>query len=247
MTPTRLTWAAALALATTTLLTACGGSDGDDVRRVKPIVSAPDTSKIAPFDVVRSEVFTEGNNVVFRTQVRGGAGTVVPETTGKFANSNVFAYVWPTSLNSSDVGFDKDQGIVALAATFHPDFDDGAYGAVNRQKWHSHWVVLTEDKACGAGLKVRDIPDGAKPKLPPTWPNVPILIDSPSYDPTFKGDTIEVVVPLSEISPIATAKYDGLTAGLRVNGNLHSPLLCVANVFKVASGNLSSPGEVGAR
>lgn len=247
MSTIKLSWVTALTIAATTALSACGGSDGDDIRRAKPIVAAPDTSKIAPFDVVRTEVFTEGKNAVFRTLVRGGAGTVVPETTGKFEGSGVYAYVWPTSLNSSDVGFDKDQGIVALAATFHPDFDDGAYGAVNRHKWHSHWVVLAEDKACGAGLKVRDIPAGAKPKLPPTWPGVPLLIDSPSYDPTFKGDSIEVVVPLSEIGAIANASFDGLTAGLRVNANLHAPLLCVANVFKIASGNLSSPGQVGAR
>ena len=35
-----------------------------------------------------------------------------------------------------------------------------------------------------------------------------------------------------------------VTAGLKVNGNLHAPLLCVDNVFKVASGNLSLPGKV---
>jgi hypothetical protein len=37
---------------------------------------------------------------------------------------------------------------------------------------------------------------------------------------------------------VATARFDGVTAGLRVNANLHAPLLCVENVFKVASGNL---------
>ncbi|MFP3656092.1 hypothetical protein SB777_34855, partial [Burkholderia sp. SIMBA_052] len=46
--------------------------------------------------------------------------------------------------------------------------------------------------------------------------------------------------PIKEIEIL----YDGVTAGLKINGNLHSPLLCVDNVFKVASGNLSLPGKV---
>ena len=33
-------------------------------------------------------------------------------------------------------------------------------------------------------------------------------------------------------------------AGLRVNASVHNPLLCVSNVFKVASGDLSLPGKV---
>jgi hypothetical protein len=34
------------------------------------------------------------------------------------------------------------------------------------------------------------------------------------------------------------------TAALRVNASVHSPLLCVVDVFKVGSGNLSLPGKV---
>ena len=132
------------------------------------------------------------------TQVRGEAGTSKPNPTGKFEGSEVYAYVWPTSLNSADVGFEKDQGIVALAATFHPDFDDGAKGAKNRDHWHAHWVVLAKDKACGAGLKVVDIAKDAKPKLPDTWPGVPLLIDSPDYKTDVKGDAVDVVVPLEK-------------------------------------------------
>ena len=33
-------------------------------------------------------------------------------------------YVFPTSLKSEDVGFGQVEGIVALALTSHPDFDD---------------------------------------------------------------------------------------------------------------------------
>ncbi len=36
--------------------------------------------------------------------------------------------------------------------------------------------------------------------------------------------------------------YYGVTAALRVNANIHAPLLCVTDVFDVASGDLSLPG-----
>lgn len=208
------------------------------------IKADPATAVQASFDIVETTIVTRGNKVVFTTRVRGKAGVDKPDATGKFEGSSIYAYVWPTSLDSGEIGFDKGQGIVALAVTFHPDFDDAAYGGKNRHVWHPHWVVLAEDKACGGGLKVIDIPSGATPKVPPTWPNVPLLIDSPDYPTTFKGDTVDVEIPLALISGIKGASYDGVTAGLKINGNLHAPLLCVSNVFKVASGNLSLPGKV---
>jgi hypothetical protein len=73
---------------------------------------------------------------------------------------------------------------------------------------------------------------------------VPLLIDSPEYPTNFKGDTVDVTIPLSLINGIKGASFDGVTAGLKVNGNLHAPLLCVSDVFKVASGDLSLPGKV---
>ena len=208
------------------------------------IEAAPDDAVQASFDIVETTIVTRGDTAVFTTRVRGEAGKDKPDATGKFEGSSVFAYVWPTSLDSGEIGFDKAQGIVALAVTFHPDFDDAAKGGSNRHVWHPHWVVLAEDKACGGGLKVIDIPEGAKPKVPETWPGVPLLIDSPEYKTTFKGDTVDVQIPTALIGGIEGASYDGVTAGLKVDGNLHAPLLCVSNVFKVASGNLSLPGKV---
>lgn len=208
------------------------------------VKSAPAPAVSAPFDLLETSIHSDGNHLVFRSQVRADAGSSPPTATGQFAGSDVYAYVWPTSLNSAAIGFERDQGIVALAVTFHPDFDDAAKGAKNRHVWHSHWVVLADDKACGGGLKVRDIPAGAKPKLPETWPDVPLLIDSPDYPPVFAGEAVEVRVPKAAIGAPADFKFDGVTAGLKVNGNLHAPLLCVNAVFKVASGNLSLPGTV---
>ena len=198
----------------------------------------------ASFDIIETRVTTDRSFATFLTRVRAEAGKARPKATGKFEGSEVYAYVWPTSLNSSDIGFETDQGIVALAATFHPDFDDGAKGTKNRDRWHTHWVVLNEDKACPGGLKVKDIPAGAKPKVPETWPGAPILIDSPDYETVLGSDVVEIKVPVKNIGALATARFDGVTAGLKVNANLHAPLLCVQNVHKVASGNLSLPGRI---
>jgi hypothetical protein len=215
-----------------------------DAAIAHPIKAEPSQAVRASFDIIETTIVTKGDTAVFTTRVRGAAGKDKPASTGKFEGSEVYAYVWPTSLNSGDIGFERDRGIVALAVTFHPDFDDGAYGKKNRDVWHPHWVVLAEDKACGGGLKVVDIPEGSKPKVPATWPNVPLLIDSPEYPTTLKGDAVDVAIPLSVLGGITGASFDGVTAGLKVNGNLHAPLLCVDNVFKVASGNLSLPGKV---
>lgn len=232
------TSARGISLAATALLCLASASAAHEIK------AKPDDKTNASFDIVETRVTTDHGHAIFRTRVRADAGKATPKAVGKFEGSDVYAYVWPTSLNSADVGFEKDQGIVALAVTFHPDFDDGAKGTKNRDRWHPHWVVLNEDKACPGGLKVKDIPAGAKPKLPETWPGAPILIDSPDYKTALSTDVVEVHVPLEKIGALSTASFDGVTAGLRVNANLHAPLLCVQNVFKVASGNLSLPGKV---
>lgn len=170
------------------------------------------------------------------------------------AGSRVFSYVWPTSLDPAEVGFDAKAGILAFAVTAHPDFDDtplfdeNGNGKPNDDGnlWHSHWVVLTQDEACGPkGMKVKDIPAGSKPRLPKTWPGLPILLDSPGYSPTLDKKTVSVRVPLENIEATKDLKYDGVTAGLRVNASVHAPLLCIETIFKVASGDLSLPGTVG--
>ncbi|MEJ5022895.1 hypothetical protein WH297_24620 [Ochrobactrum vermis] len=229
------TWGACLAAA---LYCASAGAYAHSIQ------ADPDESVMASFDIIETTIITKGDTAVFTTRVRGEAGKDKPDATGKFEGSSVYAYVWPTTLDSSEIGFDAAQGIVALAVTFHPDFDDAAYGGSNRHIWHPHWVVLTKDAACRGGLKVVDIPEGSKPKVPPTWPNVPLLIDSPEYPTNFKGDTVDVEIPVALISGIQGASFDGVTSGLKVNGNLHAPLLCVSDVFKIASGDLSLPGKV---
>jgi len=209
------------------------------------IQSAAAAKVKAPFDIVHTRITTEGNIATFHIAVSGKAGASKPGKTGKLAGSKVFSYVWPTTMDPSVVGFEPKSGILAFAVTSHPDFNDTPLFAGSGGDWHSHWVVLQPDDACGKGaLKVVDIPEGAKPKLPKTWPGLPLLIDSPGWNPVFKGNTLEVKVPFDDIGVVKSATFDGVTAGLRVNASVHSPLLCVADVFKVASGNLSLPGKV---
>lgn len=204
-------------------------------------------------DIVHTRITTDGSHAVFHMAVSGRAGSVTPTRTGQLAGSRVFSYVWPTTLDPSVVGFEPKAGLLAFAVTAHPDFDDTPLFDEDRdgdpkndgRLWHSHWVVLQPDEACGPGsLKVVDIPAGAKPRLPKTWPGLPLLIDSPGWSPRFQGDTVEVRVPFDDIAAVKSARFDGVTAGLRVNANLHAPLLCVVDVFKTASDKLTLPGEV---
>lgn len=233
------------ALALTLIYAAPAGAHAIDAKR--------GNSKDPSFDIVKAHVSKDKDALVFKMTVAAKAGRTKPAKSGALAGSSVFSYVWPTSLNSSEVGFEKDQGILALAVTAHPDFDDTPLEDENGDGkndndgdvWHSHWVVLVKDDTCGLGsLKVKDIPEGAKPKLPATWPGLPLLLDSPGYVPVLKGHVVSVRVPMPNVTSVGTLKFDGVTAGLRVNDSVHAPLLCVKDVFDIASGDLSLPGKV---
>jgi len=208
---------------------------------------------LAPFDIIHTKITTKGNVAIFHMAVSGRAGETKPTPTGQLAGSDVFSYVWPTSIDSYEVGFESKAGILALAVTSHPDFDDTPLFDENGDGntgndgnvWHSHWVVLAPNEQCGKGaLGVVDIPEGTKPRLPKTWPGLPILLDSPGWNPTLITEMVEVRVPFDDIGIVNNTTFDGVTAGLRVNQSVHAPLLCVVNVMDVASGDLSLPGKV---
>ena len=218
------------------------------------IHSEADETIDAEFDIVFAQVVRVGSNLVFQMVVEGDAGVTVPQAAGEVAGAEVLSYVWPTSLDSSVVGFEAEQGILALAVTSHPDFDDtplwdedGDEDASNDGAlWHSHWVVLVADEACGTGgLKVRDIPEGETPTVPETWPELPLLIASPNYELELFRTDVVVTVPHADVDFVETFNFDGVTAGLRVNANLHNPFLCVSGVSDIASGDLSLPGSMG--
>lgn len=217
------------------------------------IQASPNKSTLAPFDIVQARITASDHWLTFSMHVSAQAGTSKPTATGQLAGSEVFSYVWPTQINSAQVGFEADQGLLSMAITAHPDFDDTPLFDENGDGnlsndgfvWHSHWVVLVPDEACGPGaLKVKDIPTGTQPKLPLTWPGLPILIDSPGYSPVLTEHQISVRVPMAQAQNLKGIAFDGVTSGLRVNASAHAPLLCVTNVFDVASGDLSLSGKV---
>jgi hypothetical protein len=204
------------------------------------------------FDLLHTQVIGAAGDAVFTHQLNGPAGSLKPKTKGQLGGADVYSYVWPTSIDSSTVGFDDKQGILALAVTSHPDFDDTPRVDENGDgkpdndgaEWHSHWVVLVSDEACGkGGLKVKDIPENSKARLPATWPGLPILIDSPGYKPAMTENSVEVRVPKTALRTTSSFNFDGVTADLRVNENTKSPLLCIAKVHDIASGKLSLPGR----
>ena len=213
-------------------------------------ILSPATAGItAAVDILAAHAHRAGNTVTFHTTTNGVAGAVVPDTKGALAGAGVTAYVWPVTADPARVGFEAESGILALAATAHPDFDDTPLFDENGDGdlandgagWHTHWVVLVPNEACGAdALAVRDIAEGETPDLPATWPGLPLFIDSPGYTPVFDGPEVQLTVPFGSDG----FAYDGVTAALQVNANLHAPLLCVTDVFDVASGDLSLSGKV---
>jgi len=204
--------------------------------------------EVVDVDIVHAKVVTDGNVATFHMAVSGAAGATRPTPVGTLAGSSVFAYVWPTSIDRSEVGFDAAAGILALAVTAHPDFDDtplfdeNGDGDPNNDgaDWHSHWVVLVEDKACSGGLKVRDVSPG-QDVLPKTAPGLPIALDSPGMSPLIKGATVQITVP---VQGAANVNFDAVAAKLQVHEQGKVPLLCVTGTYKVASGNLTLPGVI---
>lgn len=220
----------------------------------EPIHGEESERVAAEFDIVFAQVLRVGSTLNFQMVVDGEAGATKPEPTGEVAGAPVLSYVWPTSLDTALIGFEPEQGILALAVTSHPDFDDTPLWDENEDGdpgndggvWHSHWVVLVTDEACGeGGLKVRDIPEGETPAVPDTWPELPILIDSPNYPLELFESEVVVEVPHADLDFVDAFNFDGVTAGLQVNANLHNPFLCVSGVDDIVSGDLSLPGTMG--
>ena len=209
--------------------------------------SGSDTS--AAFDITRAAATTDGRLATFIMEVRGTAGSEKPTPTGQLQGAKVDAYVWPTRIDPGAVGFAPSSGILALAVTAHPDFDDtplfdeNADGIVDNDGayWHSHWVVLGEDAGCAAGLKVRDISPG-QDVLPATAPMLPIALDSPGMSPVLDGNRVRLTVPVKGAEGVA---FDAVTAELQVHPQAGgTPFLCVVGVRKIASGDLSYPGRI---
>ena len=197
---------------------------------------------------------------IWEITVKGNAGKTTPTPAGQLNGAPVLGYVFPTTLKPTDVGFGATEGIVALALTSHPDFDDTPLWDENTDGkydndgvvWHPHWVVLTEDKRVEGGLAVKQFdPNDNSVLLPPTNPGMPMYMDSPGFQVITKESTIRVVVPDYRMNYKTDFSYDGVSAYMQVNtggegghGGGDKPMLGVYKMYSVASGNLSLPYKV---
>lgn len=192
--------------------------------------------------------------LVFEITTKGQAGKTVPNARGELNGAPVLGYVFPTSLTSEDVGFGKIDGVVALAVTAHPDFDDTPLWDENNDgnyqndgvTWHTHWVVLGPDKRVKGGLSVIEFKREDKSVvLPPTNPGMNMYMDSPGYSVVPKGKNLRVLVPAQHIDNKKEFNYDVVSAYMEVNTtDENRPLLGVYEVYDVLSGDLSLPYKV---
>ncbi len=192
--------------------------------------------------------------LIFEQAVRGTAGKTVPLAAGQMDGAPVLAYVFPTTLKSGEVGFGDVEGVVALAVTSHPDFDDTPLWDENGNRnynddgivYHTHWVVLGPDERVPGGLAVIEIrQEDAARVLPPTAPGMPMYLDSPGHTVAFDRNNLRVVVPLSKVSGNKSFNFDAVTAYMEVNtSDTNRPLLGVYEVYSVLSGDLSLPYTV---
>lgn len=192
--------------------------------------------------------------LVFEQRLDGTAGSTVPQPVGHLDGAPVLGYVFPTTLKPGDVGFGDIEGIVALAITSHPDFDDTPLWDENNDRdyandgvvWHSHWVVLRADGRVPGGLSVQEFdPADATVVLPPTSPGLPMYMDSPGFAVIVEANRLRVLVPTQRVNHVTSFSFDAVTAYLEVNTTAADrPMLGVYQVYSVASGDLSLPYSV---
>lgn len=192
--------------------------------------------------------------LIFEQKVAGNMGNTLPTAAGQLDTAPVLGYVFPTTLKPENVGFNATEGIVALAVTSHPDFDDtplwdedndtdyGNDGVI----WHTHWVVLTEDKRVPGGLSVKEFNQEDKSVvLPPTNPGMNMYMDSPGFSVVPQQNSFKVLVPAQRVNNNLDFKFDGVTAYMEVNtSDRNRPLLGVYQVYSVLSKDLSLPYTV---
>jgi hypothetical protein len=192
--------------------------------------------------------------LVFEQTVKGTAGKTLPKPKGSLDGAPVLGYVFPTTLKSEDVGFGATEGIVALAVTSHPDFDDTPLWDENNNSnytddgivFHSHWVILVKDDRVPGGLSVKQFDKSDKSVvLPPTNPGMPMYLDSPGFPVLLRGNRLSVLVPAQRVRYKTDFKFDGVTAYMQVNAtDKNRPMLGVYKAYSVSSGNLSLPYSV---
>jgi len=189
--------------------------------------------------------------LVFEQQLADRVGSSLPQPAGQLDGAPVLGYVFPTTLRPEDVGFGGTEGIVALAITSHPDFDDTPLWDEDNDSdyandgviWHSHWVILTTDERVPGGLSVAEFNPGDEAVvMPPTNPGMAIYLDSPGFSVVTDQNTLRVLVPAQRVNHNTDFNFDAVTAYLEVNtSDQNRPMLGVYEVYSVGSGDLSLP------
>ncbi len=238
-------------------LAAAGAASADGVL-ASPPSATPD------FDLRSASVryLPDLDLFVFEQRVEGRAGATTPTPRGAMDGAPVLAYVFPTTLPAVSVGFAATEGVLALAVTSHPDFDDTPLWDENGDRdndndgvvYHTHWVVLQPDERLDGSLAVKETPAGISDEeraalLPATSPGMPIYLDSPGFAVRTQGDLLRVLVPASRIlgsrGEHREFRYDAVTAYLQVNlEDAKRPTLGVYEVYDVLSKDLSLPYAV---
>ncbi|MDJ0788290.1 MAG: hypothetical protein QNK05_15900 [Myxococcota bacterium] len=212
----------------------------------------PDPSPDLDVRSARVDHLADLGLLVFELRVEGAAGGTFPEPAGQLDGAPVLGYVFPTTLRPEQVGFAPGEGIVALAATSHPDFDDtplfdengnGVYDDPGDGRvFHVHWVVLVPDERVAGGLSVKAVNGSAAETLPPTAPGMPIYLDSPGHTVVASGHRLRIVVPAWRIRGLESFRYDAVVAYMQVNtSDEDRPMLGVYQTYSVLSGDLSLP------
>ena len=229
---------------------ASSGQAGEGVKAEPTAFS--DDLRIIEADVI----FNQALDVfVFEQRLEGNAGSTTPQARGQLDGAPVLAYVFVTDLKPQAVGFGAvDNGILALAVTSHPDFDDTPLWDENGDRvydndgviYHTHWVVLVNDTRVDGGLSVFQFQEGQTGViLPPTNPGMLIYLDSPGFQVNLKGKKLQVIVPAYRIKSGKYFNFDAVTAYLQVNtSDKRRPMLGVYKVYDVLSKDLSLPFKV---
>ncbi|QXD14735.1 hypothetical protein GQ464_015100 [Rhodocaloribacter litoris] len=215
----------------------------------QPALDPPAATADLDLTAVRVRHLTDLGVLVFEQEVAGTAGATVPEAAGRLDGAPVLGYVFPTTLAPEDVGFAPGEGVVALAATSHPDFDDTPLWDENGDRiydndgriYHTHWVVLIPDERVPGGLAVKET-KRVQEDLPPTAPGMPMYLDSPGFAVLLRGKVLRIPVPVDRVGGRTDFRFDGVTAYMQVNqSDPNRPLLGVYRVYEVLSGDLSLP------
>lgn len=228
-----------------------------NVPAMEPVTALPKTSDLT-ISQASVRYLPDMDMLVFMQQVQGKIGQTFPKAKGQFDGAPVLGYVFPTTLKPEDVGFNSTAGILALAVTVHPDFDDTPLWDENNDGnykndgsiFHTHWVVLAEDKRVPGGLSVKEFKKTDKAVvLPPTNPDMPMYMDSPGYSVAGSGSNcLRVFVPAQRVNNKKNFNYDAVSAYMQINtSDKEKPLLGVYQVYSVLSKDLSMPYTVEGR